>query len=185
MSIDTPTTRRDRSCAHLLRTPLARVLERCRRASRHLSGGVGQRVQEMLSSYTHPPIPPLARVTEGDPRGGVGQRVQEMLSIGGVGQCVQEEWSIGGGNSARMGPPGRLKASLGPPERQAIASEFVSRGSRSSPLAHGARHVAPGRAGRARGGRGASEPRNAAEANVAPSCASPVHHVNRGEGHVA
>lgn len=87
--------------------------------------------------------------------------------------------------SRRLGPPGRLKAPLGPPERQAIASEFVSRGSRSSPLAHGARHVAPGRVRRARGGRGQSEPRNAAGANVAPSCASPVSHVNRGEGHVA
>ena len=87
--------------------------------------------------------------------------------------------------SRRLGPPGRLKAPLGPPERQAIASEFVSRGSRLSPLAHRSRHVAPGRVRRARGGHGATEARSAAEANVAPSCASPVHHVNRGEGHVA
>jgi hypothetical protein len=87
--------------------------------------------------------------------------------------------------SRRMGPPGRLKASLGPSEEQAIATEFVSRGSRLSPLAHRSRHVAPGRVRRARGGHGATEARNAAEANVAPSCASPVHHVNRGEGHVA
>ena len=87
--------------------------------------------------------------------------------------------------SRRMGPPGRLKASLGPTEEQAIATEFVSSGSRLSPLAHRSRHVAPGRVRRARGGHGATEARNAAEANVAPSCASPVHPVNRGEGHVA
>ena len=87
--------------------------------------------------------------------------------------------------SRRMGPPGRLKASLGPTEEQAIATEFVSRGSRLSPLVHRSRHEAPGRVRRARGGHGATEARNAAEANVAPPCASPVHPVNRGEGHVA
>ena len=87
--------------------------------------------------------------------------------------------------SERLGPPGRFRAFLGPTEEQAIATEFVSRGSRLSPLAHRLRHVAPGRVRRARGGHGATEARNAAEANVAPSCASPVHHVNRGEGHVA
>lgn len=87
--------------------------------------------------------------------------------------------------SERLGPPGRFRASLGPTEEQAIATEFVSRGSRLSPLAHRSRYVAPGRVRRARGGHGATEARSAAEANVAPSCASPVHHVNRGEGHVA
>ena len=66
--------------------------------------------------------------------------------------------------SRRMGPPGRLKASLGPTEEQAIATEFVSRGSRLSPLAHRSRHVAPGRVRRARGGHGATWPTEGTEA---------------------
>lgn len=65
--------------------------------------------------------------------------------------------------SRRMGPPGPILAAFGPPERQAIASEFVSRGSRSSPLAHGARHVAPGRVRRARGCRGTTWPTEGTE----------------------
>ncbi len=66
--------------------------------------------------------------------------------------------------SERLGPPGRLKALLGPSEEQAIATEFVSRGSRLSPLAHRSRHVAPGRVRRARGGHGATWPTEGTEA---------------------
>ena len=87
--------------------------------------------------------------------------------------------------SERLGPPGRLKASLGPSEEQASAIEFVSRGSPSSPLAHRARHVATRGARRVHGNRCATRARLAAQANVAPLCASPDHHANQGEGHVA
>ena len=87
--------------------------------------------------------------------------------------------------SRRMGPPGRLKASLGPSEEQASAIEFVSRGSPSSPLAHRARHVATRGARRVHGNHCATRARLAAQANVAPLCASPDHHANQGEGHVA
>lgn len=102
--------------------------------------------------HTHtPPYPPNARVTEGDPR----RCADVCADVVGVGSR---------GNSARMGPPGRLKASLGPTEEQAIATEFVSRGSRLSPLAHGSPHVAPGRVRRLRGGHGATWPTEGTEA---------------------
>ena len=74
---------RDPSFAHHCRAPLSRVMKRCRKASSHPSGVFDSRVQEMLFSYTHPPVPPLARVTEGDPRGGVGQVcARGVVSIG-------------------------------------------------------------------------------------------------------
>ena len=136
----------------------------------------------------------LARVRVGATRTGGGTEVMKNISLFSktstkqalrASEILQATPCDISDASERLGPPGPILAAFGPPERQAIASEFVSRGSRSSPLAHGARHVAPGRVRRARGGRGTSEPRNATEANVAPSYASPVSHVNRGEGHVA
>ena len=156
------------SLAHLSR---ARV--RCIGVRSITSAMREQDACKRCSPLSHtPPYPPSARVTEGDPR----KRARAACDRVGV-------WDRG--NSAATVPPCAINGLQGPTERQAIASEFVSRGSRSSPLAHGARHVAPGRARRARGGRGTSEPRKATEANVAPSYASPVSHVNRGEGHVA
>ena len=97
-----------------------------------------------------PPYPPSARVTEGDPR----RRAREACAREGVWYRAI---------SAATVPPYAINGLQGPTEQQAIASEFVSRGSRPSPLAHGARHVAPGRAGRARGGRGTTWPTEGTE----------------------
>lgn len=91
--------------------------------------------------------------------------------------------------SPQVGTPGRSQASCGPLEEQTFASEFVSRGWRTSPLAHRGRHASRRRAHRVRAGHGAAHALHAAEALVAALCASRIQSTNEGachgESHVA
>lgn len=156
------------SLAHLSR---ARV--RCVGVRSITSAMREQDACKRCSPLSHtPPYPPSARVTEGDPR----KRAREACEREGV-------WYRA--NSAATVPPCAINGLQGPTEEQASAIEFVSRGSPSSPLAHRARHVATRGARRVHGNHCATRARLAAQANVAPLCASPDHHANQGEGHVA